>query len=508
MNRNNGFFLHPTKNRRGQILPLAAISMAAILGMAALVLNVGTTYYSYSELQASTNAAAFAGAYAMAQPGSSATTIGAAVTAYSSVSGDKNAHANLPGVSIPSTYPQLKCNQTLVTLGYGCVGGGGTAVCNSNATNAPCYNALIVQQQVTVPMAFAQLFGTPTLTLKATATAAMRGAPSGPFNVVMLMDSTASMNNIQNSTDCKASALSCALSGVQVLLQNLSPCPPNLTTCGTATQVTGPPAYGYVTPSVDRVSLLTFPPVSTATAVDDFNCGRTTPTIVPYATPFPATSTYQIVGFSSDYRGSDTTTTLSASSDLVAAVGGKAGCTGLQAIGGDGTYYAQAIYQAEAYLLAEQAGNPGSRNVLILLSDGDANSTCNSSSKGVCTSGPMTGAFTVATVYPSVLDQCHQAIAAAQTAWQAGITIYAVNFGAEASGCSTDTPVISPCQTMLQMATYPPGSTSTTYFSDDPATGTDPTCVAAARPTSSLNQIFQAIAGDLTVARLIPNGTL
>lgn len=113
--------------------------------------------------------------------------------------------------------------------------------------------------------------------------------------------------------------------------------------------------------------------------------------------------------------------------------------------------------------------------------------------------------------YPpqSTLQQCHQAIAAAQAAWAAGTKVYAVNFGAEASGCATDTrPSIAPCQTMLQMATYPAGSTSTTYFSDDPSSGADPSCVAAARPTSSLNQIFQVIAGDLTVARLIPNNTL
>jgi hypothetical protein len=57
------------------------------------------------------------------------------------------------------------------------------------------------------------------------------------------------------------------------------------------------------------------------------------------------------------------------------------------------------------------------------------------------------------------------------------------------------------------MATYPVGGTSNTYFSDEPSSGTDPACVAAARPTSSRNQIFQVIAEDLTFARLIPNGT-
>jgi hypothetical protein len=256
--------------------------------------------------------------------------------------------------------------------------------------------------------------------------------------------------------------------------------------------------------------------VTTATAVDDFNCGSTTPTVAPYSavvpTPFPATDTYQIVGFSSDYRTSNSTTTLNSSSDIVKAIGGKSGCAGVAPKGGDGTYYAQVIAAAQTYLVAEQALNPNSKNVLIVLSDGSANSTCTTSSGGVCTAGPMIGASTTAATgaYPpaSTLQQCHQAIAAAQAAWAAGTIVYAVNFGAEASGCTTDTsPTIDQCQTMLRMATYPVGGTSNTYFSDDPSSGTDPACVAAARPTSSRNQIFQVIAEDLTFARLIPNGT-
>ena len=184
-----------------------------------------------------------------------------------------------------------------------------------------------------------------TFTLTSTATASMRGASQGPFNVVMLMDSTSSMNQIQSYADCSTSAISCGLSGIQVLLQNLSPCSSTLTSCGSVTQVTGPPAYGYVGNSVDRVSLLTFPPVLASTATDDFNCGSTiaydrTVRCPPLPPQFPATDTYQIVGFSSDYKASDSTSTLNTSSNLVKmkAVNGKSGCTGLQAIGGDGTY--------------------------------------------------------------------------------------------------------------------------------------------------------------------------
>jgi hypothetical protein len=45
------------------------------------------------------------------------------------------------------------------------------------------------------------------------------------------------------------------------------------------------------------------------------------------------------------------------------------------------------------------------------------------------------------------------------------------------------------------------------FFSDYTATGGSSSCVSAAQPVTSLSQIFQVIAGDFTVARLIPNST-
>ena len=131
----------------------------------------------------------------------------------------------------------------------------------------------------------------------------------------------------------------------------------------------------------------------------------TAPTYTPAATP-----TYQIVNFSSDYRTSDTATSLNTSSNLVIAAGGKTGCTGLQAIGGQGTYYAGVIYSAENLLLAQQAAYPGTQNALIILSDGDANAS----------SADLPGASTTSGVYPSTKQQCHQAITAAQWAATAG----------------------------------------------------------------------------------------
>jgi hypothetical protein len=56
---------------------------------------------------------------------------------------------------------------------------------------------------------------------------------------------------------------------------------------------------------------------------------------------------------------------------------------------------------------------------------------------------------------------------------------------------------------MEQMA-----SSTSFFYSDYTATGGSSTCISASQPVSGLNQIFQAIATDLTVAKLIPNGTI
>jgi hypothetical protein len=115
----------------------------------------------------------------------------------------------------------------------------------------------------------------------------------------------------------------------------------------------------------------------------------------------------------------------------------------------------------------------------------------------------MVGANTTSTTYPSTLQECHQAVAAAAAAAKAGTRVYAVAYGAEASGCASDTnPTITPCQTMQQIASSPGY-----FFSDYTATGASSSCISDSQPVTNLSQIFQVIAGDLTVAKLIPNGT-
>jgi hypothetical protein len=475
MNQNHEVFLRRAhKDQRGQALIWVVVCLTLFLGMAAIVIDVGRIYWFYSQLQASTQAAALAGGAAMSLSGATVASTTTAINTYSGTSGNKNAYGDLTGVSMASGYPLFSCKSTITSVfGIQCYG-------PSNS------NAVAVRQTVTVPMLFFPRVGGTSVTLTATATACMKGALVAPYNVVIIVDSTHSMNDTDSDSNCNNTRIYCALAGIQILLQGLSPCLPSESSCGTVTS-------GMVSNSVDRVSLLTFPAVTTSTVADDYNCSSSTPSITNYATPFPSTSTYQIVNFSSDYRTSDKATSLNSSSDIVAAVGGKSGCTGLQAIGGAGTYYAQVIDQAQKFLVSEQSSYSTSKNVMILLSDGDANAT----------SADMPGASTTSGVYISTLQQCHQAVTAAAAAASAGTRVYAVAYGAEASGCPTDTsPAITPCQTMQQIA-----SSSEYFFSDYTATGGSSSCVSASQPVTGLNQIFTTIVTDLSEVKLIPNNT-
>ena len=463
------------KDERGQMLPMMALLLVGMAGTAAMSIDLGRAFVSYRTLQASTNAAALAGAQSL--PNSTAAT---AAATYSAGTGDLNATANLANVTMVSGYPKLLCLTTLSNMGMSCV-----APANANAIQ--------VKQQTTVPMLFARIFGKTSLTLTATSTASMRGSGLTPYNVAIIVDTTASMSDTDSDSQCSTTRLACSLAGVQTFLHQLAPCLSDETTCGAAVS-------GVVANPVDQVSLFTFPNMTVGTVYKEYDCSTSNPTIDPYTFPSstgssytPSTDTYEVVNFASDYRTSDTASTLNPNSDIVMAVGGKSGCSGMADPGGEGTYYAGAIYAAEAALNAEQVANPGSQNVLILISDGDASAS----------SSAMAGASTTSGTYPSTKQQCHQAINAAAAAAAAGTKVYAVAYGAEASGCSTDTsPSITPCQTMEGIASSPQY-----FFSDYTQSGTTGSCISASQPTSNLNQIFTDIAGDLTVARLIPNGT-
>ena len=209
-----------------------------------------------------------------------------------------------------SGYPALRC---FTSTGIPCTG-------------ASSANAIVVQQLATVSLYFAPIFNINSVQISATSTAGGGGGKPNALDVMIILDTTASMNT--GDSNCSISSATredCAVAGVRSLLQGFWP-------------------------SQDHVGLMVFPGVKNSTSVGyEYDCASSPdPTIVAYN----ASPVYKIISLSSDYKTSDTTTTLNTASNLVkAARGGASGCTqGLEAIGGVSTYYADAITAAQTDL--------------------------------------------------------------------------------------------------------------------------------------------------------------
>jgi Flp pilus assembly protein TadG len=536
----------------GQVLPWFVLVVGLFLGMSALVVDVANASLYQRKLQAATDAAALAAAKQL--PNSDFTSIG---TNFSSSQGDKNA---LSGVTLGNLSVAGKCFQTVVGWGMPC-----------SSTSS---NAVSVTASATVPTFFAGIFGMKTVTVGATSTAA-KYSNSVAFNVAIIVDSTLSMT--QTDTNCNSlSQEACALQGVQQMLLALNP-------------------------KIDNVALFTFPNVTNGTVSVDSSCttnipaSYTTgsgwgqnmtnyssgyggyysmlnqtpypgvPNAMPYTFPPIPTDTsgytppsgtwgptYEVVGFSNDYRTSNSSTTLNSSSSLVKAAGGKSGCGGLLPSNYDGdygTYYAGALYAAQAALLAEQANNKGSTNVMIVLGDGSSNGpwtgdgTPYSSSPSMPTNATQaetslnSGEYTYPSAwqttpgfatnsgnYPSYVGECGQAVTAAQYAanYSGNNTIvFTIAYGAASTStsglngnCPTDVnagtyPNITPCSALQQMSTGWSSGDYSHFYSDYNGPGGDDNCQASGKNQgiTSLNGIFNAITEDLGAARLIPNNT-
>jgi Flp pilus assembly protein TadG len=510
--------------QQGQVLPWVALMMGLFLGFGAFVLDVSHAYFCYHQLQAATDAAALAGAQSL-----NASSPNSIVDAFSALSGGNNAYSSLTlngsnSVSMVPGYPKYTCLGSPITQAA-CVG-------------PEDANAIQVAEQAIVPTFFARIFGINQMTLSATSTAAIVGARNEPTNIAVVLDTTASMKTVDSNctvNGASAERIACAENGVSILLQDLSPCNTAIG-CGAVSN-------GVAANALDSVAIFTFPNVTTGSTNDDFNCSGANPTIPVYSFPTTgsstyaptgsSTATYQITPFLSDYRSSDAASAgLVTGSELVMTTGsGKkngSSCPGMSAPGGDGTYYAGVIYAAQSALTAQAASEVAADstvvpvNIMIILSDGEANAS--SSKMATTTTGGVTvnrsnpwpsggGATSYATNYPSALDQCQQAVAAANYAKQVGGTqVYTIAYGSESSGCTTDTTGpqknITPCQVMSQMASATvynsAGAVLKNYFfSDYLMAGGDGTCVSSA-PVVDIAGIFQAIATNLLTVRLLP----
>jgi Flp pilus assembly protein TadG len=506
MNHKIGAFLcRLIKHEDGAIIAWSILLIPLMLGVAGLVVDVGYMYLCQRELQISTDAAAMAAAAKL--PNASAASSNG--LNFGSEPGKFNAY--------PTLNTPIAVADTSTTVTPGCVAMTGVPECGTDVEA----NAVKVTQTTTVPTFFLRALsalGVKTLAsvnLSAISTATMTGSQRGPYNVALVLDTTASMQQNDGGDNCNGTKAQCAEQGAQILLSELSPCLSGQTSCGTATN-------GNVTNAVDEVSLFTFPAQTAGTqTANDQGCSSKTPSVIAYPdsnqlgslTSLPSSTTlntlvseYQVAPLSSNYRSSDSTSgssplsvatkgVSSTSPSIVNAVGGNSyfggtGCTGMQAKGGESTFYAGAIFTAQQYLAAN--ARPNATNVIVLLSDGDANGgNMSASAKNLNSNG----------TYPSANDQCQQAIDVASAAKAAGTIIYTVGYGVAKGGCSTDAGAVSACSALEQIS-----SGDSHFFVDTSSTScSGASTVEMDGKKNTLSGIFSAIVNNLTHPRLVPN---
>jgi hypothetical protein len=462
----------PRARQRGVVAIITAVSLTMLLGFVALGTDIGSVVYSQRRLQAATDAAALAGAvdlwtqtWATAQ---------ADAQAYAAGQGGTTGNG-LPGnVTVTST---SIVGQTLSTasspLPY--------------AKAASGYNGIQVTQQANVSLFFARVFGVKTVKIAATSKAAAGGGSQpAPYNVMIILDTTHSMNTQDSNCVINGVAqtrLACAQAGALSLVQGL-------------------------TNAGDNVGVMAFPPLSSKYS---FSCKTTSPGI---AGSYSASGlSYQISPLATGFLSSGSSggsSTLNTSSSVVQALGGG-GCSGLSAPGGLGTFYGDALYSAQSALLTlSNTQTPPGQNAIVLLSDGDASSTTTQLGTGNLL-WPSSGTPTKANTIDG--SECADAVRVAnsiKTTIQSPNTtatlIYTVAYiggesGSQSSPCSDasdntsgldNTHPWTPCATMAAI------SSGSGYFYSD-------TC-SNAGGTSSLATIFTQITYSLTKPRLIPLG--
>jgi Flp pilus assembly protein TadG len=514
------FVQRALKDQRGQVLPLVALGMVLFVGMTGLTIDVGHAYIVRGQLQGSVDAAALAASGYVYD-----TSTAANATTVASQYVNLN---NFTGLVQRSGYPAVTtpCLNMLMPSG--------SPACtntNGNASGTSVANAVRVTEQVLVPTYFMGILGSSfkTLTVGTSATASMGAAQK--WNVAIIVDGTASMADAPDANCTSAgytTRFACALGGIKSLLTLTNPCMPGQ----------APPCS--VANSNLRIALFMFPNQKSSVINLTSGCSSTytkEPYTFPTATPTASAgyvqvgttkSTYQITAFDSTFYepGSGGTKGLNTSDNLVKVTGAGGSSACISDAGGESTYYAGAIYAATAALLNEQTSYSGSKNAIVLLSDGQAvagTADMDSSESGFNTTG----------IYPSGVDECQQAIVAANYAANHGIDrVYGVAFGSESSGCyissnpgtnssngptdyttlaavkaltTLNVPItaisstaMTPCVTIEDVA-----SSLSYFYADSSSASTG--CTDNAHTTQSVGNIFDAISSSLSNMRLLPN---
>jgi Flp pilus assembly protein TadG len=427
--------------QRGQVLPLTALMMVVLVGFAGMVVDVGRAYIAQRQLQNAVDSTALAIAQNMPNDyagwcqsaGASYSTTCASLTpappnlGFSGITGARNAlfgygvTANPPTVTFACSPNAPQYDPTTKTCPSDASAQDAGTPCRPGGSLPPAQagvgcNAVTVTESAKVKTTLAGVFGFANFNLNATATASapQAGQTQTPLNVEVILDTTTSMQDkcsspVTGIPNGQAEKIDCAKAGVQALLSGLSPCI-GTAACGPTTNNPSPELGANLTNAaniLDEVGLMAFPALTNISSrPNEIDCTAQS-FGVQYPTPYPppgAQPGYDIVGLSSDYRVSDTATTLNTSSALAKAVfwsqcpNGKypnGDFYGLQDIGGQRTYLAGAIAEAQTLLTQASVKRPSAQNVIIVLSDGELNQV--NFSNGGSDTTPCKSANTAAT---------------------------------------------------------------------------------------------------------------
>ena len=181
-------------NEAGQVVVLLVVAMLAMLGMVALVVDLGYLYWNQRELQASADAAALAGAMELPDQAAAVTV----ARGYGTGKGALNHDSRLVSV-----------NETITTR------------CLTSIPGCNPVNAVVVEEEGNIDTFFMRLFGLKQVKVKVKATAC---SPCGvkPLDIVLVLDRTGSMcQDSKGHADPSCTDLQNARNGMKTFLTNL-----------------------------------------------------------------------------------------------------------------------------------------------------------------------------------------------------------------------------------------------------------------------------------------------
>ena len=252
----SGLFKKLLKEELGQTAVMVAVTVTSMLALAGASVDVGHVYYAYRLLVASTNSATLAGAQTMSTAILNTTTgaaytaaVNSVVTQYSSAPGGLNAINFLQNDHVAmNSY----CSATMSAAPF-------NVVCLQPPGSSVSINAIKVTQTADVNLWFGGLIGISSMHLAATSSAAMRGGFNIPYNLAIIMDTTASMaSTVKGNPNCTTAQIVCAINGFTTMLENMSPCSGG-STCTASTSY------------VDDVALFVFPAISTKYSANNYH---------------------------------------------------------------------------------------------------------------------------------------------------------------------------------------------------------------------------------------------